>query len=731
VDSEPDPPATQVIQPPTPFRWEDEPESGQITAEEPISDVSPPEESSAPAGFDSIPEVDPAVSETTHAQPLRFNWEEEPQPAEHGPKQKPDDTLAVQGTLFPPEPSPALPTPRSRLNEVGILDSDDVKRRTRSTRRLRLATAAIAGTVVLGLIGAYEWWRARTVPEGQLSDARRLTNDKGFATDPALAPGGEFVAFASDRGGSNLAIWLQNLDGGEPSRVTGDVAHDSEPDVHPDGKRIAFRSERDGGGIYVVSRFSSDPPKLLAKNGRRPRYSPDGKWLAYYEKNGTTAGGNGSRLFLLPAEGGTPRQLRADFSVAQLPAWMPDSKRLIFDGTSPGGVTDWWVTPIEDSPAVATGILPTIQQAFWSIAGPDSVSGNRVYFSASAGDERHAWSIGVSQATWKMDTEPLLITAGDEQYSDMRGGAGDMVVYSNERTSMDIWVAPAAGDEGRVLGEMRKISKESTYSHLPSVDAEGKRMIYLSNRSGVEDLWMTDLDGDSESPVTTDLRIAYRPVLSTDGTRLIVSTVEGKKCSVVVADIANRKEEVALEGCAGIWDWSPDRSSVIFFDPDGVGSRAAHLMQIPSGRRTEIVWHPKLSIYNVRFSPDGKWLVFTAGSTISNGKVYIAPFREKVVAPEQWIAISETDGSGPVWSPNGRLMYYRSTQDGFDCIWAQRLDASKRPSGKPFAVLHLHKPARGLFQLPDSSFILAVTADRLVLTLARHTGEIWMARLRP
>ena len=282
-----------------------------------------------------------------------------------------------------------------------------------------------------------------------------------------------------------------------------------------------------------------------------------------------------------------------------------------------------------------------------------------------------------------------------------------------------------------MLGDLRKISKEANYSHLPSVDAEGKHMIYLSNRSGVEDLWMTDLDGDSESPVTTDLRIAYRPVLSSDGTRLIVSTVDGKKCSVVVADIANRKEEVALEGCAGIWDWSPDRKSVVFFDPDGVGSRAAHLMQIPSGRRSEVLWHSKLGIYNVRFSPDGKWLLFTAGSTIASGRVYAAPFRDAVVAPEQWIALSDTEGSGPAWSPNGRIVYYRSTLDGFDCIWAQRVDASKRPSGKPFAVLHLHKPARGLYQLPDSSFVLAITKDRLVLTLARHSGEVWSARLRP
>ena len=69
--------------------------------------------------------------------------------------------------------------------------------------------------------------------------------------DPQLAPDGGAVAYALteiDLAGAtrNADIWLAPLTGGEPRRLTSDKASDTRPRFSPDGKSLAFLSTRDG-----------------------------------------------------------------------------------------------------------------------------------------------------------------------------------------------------------------------------------------------------------------------------------------------------------------------------------------------------------------------------------------------------------------------------------------------------------------------------------------------------
>jgi sugar lactone lactonase YvrE len=114
-----------------------------------------------------------------------------------------------------------------------------------------------------------------------------------------------------------------------------------------------------------------------------------------------------------------------------------------------------------------------------------------------------------------------------------------------------------------------------------------------------------------------------------------------------------------------------------------------------------------------------------------SNRIYVAPFRERLVAPKEWIAL--TDGraweSSPQWSPDGRLVYYVSTRDGFHCIWAQALDAAKKPSAGPFAVYHFHSARRSIALLPFNEADLFVGAGQLLVSLSELTGNIWSTRV--
>ena len=70
----------------------------------------------------------------------------------------------------------------------------------------------------------------------------------------------------------------------------------------------------------------------------------------------------------------------------------------------------------------------------------------------------------------------------------------------------------------------------------------------------------------------------------------------------------------------------------------------------------------------------------------------MAPYRPGTNNPAESAWIEITDGVGydgrPLWVPSGNLLYFVSYRDGFQCIYAQRLEpSSKRPAGAPMAVM--------------------------------------------
>jgi dipeptidyl aminopeptidase/acylaminoacyl peptidase len=96
-----------------------------------------------------------------------------------------------------------------------------------------------------------------SVPTG---DARQVTSGDFDDASPSWLPGGNEIAFASDRSdhreyGRDKQIWVVNARGGEPRRIAGDENDTfSNPSVAPDGTTVAFTGHRDAqaGGSRVT-----------------------------------------------------------------------------------------------------------------------------------------------------------------------------------------------------------------------------------------------------------------------------------------------------------------------------------------------------------------------------------------------------------------------------------------------------------------------------------------------
>ena len=224
-----------------------------------------------------------------------------------------------------------------------------------------------------------------------------------YATDPQVRPGGAQVAYVrrsndimTDRSRSN--IWLVAPDGSEHRPLLSGIANFSSPRWSPDGERIAYLSNVDRGSQLYV-RWMETGQTALITNTQEPvsniAWSPDGKKIAftmnvpfdaspfsvkmpikpegaewspsfeYVTETRYQADGGGildpafSHIFVIPAEGGTPRQLTSgNYNHRGSLSWTPESREIVFSANR----DDDWALQSRESDIFAVNMAGELRQ---------------------------------------------------------------------------------------------------------------------------------------------------------------------------------------------------------------------------------------------------------------------------------------------------------------------------------------------------------------------------------
>jgi len=589
----------------------------------------------------------------------------------------------------------------------------------------------VAAAAFLCCAAAVVLWLHPRAAATSIADAplKRLTFDSGLTSDPALSPDGRLIAYASDRSGEgSLDLWVQQVAGGDPTRITNAPEDEYAPVFSPDGTRIAYRSEAAGGGIYTISALGGQP-RLLVAEGRGPRYSPDGSQIAFWKGNptsGTPYARGGASVWVVSAQGGEPKQVAADLSVAAKPEWTSDGRHLVFVGLAQnehsGAQVDVWVAPLDGGSSARTGVRQAVVQAklrlFGRYPGIFRGSSDRYLFSAGNRDTTNLWSVRLASPDWKA-ADLRRLTFGTQ--TELRPSvAGSRIAFEAETDSSQIFSVALDANSGKIKGPLEQLTNGNN-SGIPELSQDGKKLAYVSNRPGETRAIVRDIASGQESVVAV-APVVHHPSLSPDGAQLAYRILKGGRGEFYVAPSAGgTAQKPCGDECGMALSWTKDSRQVLF----KMGARIG-LLEVPGGRRELLLDDGDNQLWQAHYSPDGRWIVVIVTHANDRHSIEIAPARPGV-KPEQWItAVPEgAENDKPRWSPDGRLLYFTSTRDGYRCIWAQRLNADKKPVGEPFGVLHFHSTVRSLSNVDLYNLEISIAQDRLVFVLGERRGNIW------
>jgi Tol biopolymer transport system component len=181
-----------------------------------------------------------------------------------------------------------------------------------------------------------------------------------------------------------------------------------------------------------------------------------------------------------------------------------------------------------------------------------------------------------------------------------------------------------------------------------------------------------------------------------------------------------------------ISDWTHDGRNVLidFLSPQKLYTMS--LLKLKSRDHIQILRHPKHSVMQARFSPDESAIAFVIHMDSEFSQIMVAPYHSESSSPQaSWIALTDGHSSdtAPQWSPDGRVIYFTSSRDGFRCIWALNVDASHKPVGTPFPIYHFHSARRSPALVPFNGIDIWMGQNQIYLSLGELSGDIWLAKV--
>ncbi len=460
--------------------------------------------------------------------------------------------------------------------------------------------------------------------------------------------------------------------------------------LSPDGTQLIYAARKEETTqLYLRPIHDFEAKPISGTEGARgPFFSPDGNWVAFY------ADGKLKKVSLL---GGTP-QVICDAQSGLGGTWSEDDTIYFGDRKK---ASLMYVPASGGDPELLTSGLKIVNKAtfehsyFWPQILPGGKALLYTVWNNPEDMQIAAYSLeeGEQKTLIERGSHARYLPTGHLIYA----WAGDLMAVSFDLEKMEVTGSPMPVFEGILRsefglahfdlsetgslvfvpgfttpwqnglvwvdleGHVERLPFPVGFYQSPRISPDGKQLV-VTRQENLPNLWIYGLERGTSRRLTDEKGSEYWAIWTTDGKRIVFnSTRTGRPMAPLLWKPADgsRPEELFAEGeyHQQPKSWSADGNVMVL--TEGLNPETGvdiWMLKMDGDRKPEPFLHQGYNEFHPIFSPDGRWIAYATDES-GREEVYVRPYP----GPGDLIPISTDGGMEPVWSPDGKVLYYRDT----------------------------------------------------------------------
>ena len=480
------------------------------------------------------------------------------------------------------------------------------------------------------------------LPEGLFIQTLNGRSSVAISTD-----GNRFVY--KGIGGDSTGLYIRSMNELEARLIPGTETAEN-PVFSPDGREIAYYQGTPTGRLMKVA-VGGGARVVLADSVENP-------FGMSWERDGSILYGQRDGIWQVSENGSAPVRVVSTEPGEQAhgPQLLPGGEWVLFSLARTVGATRW-----DDADIVIESLASADRRVLWQ-GGSDAryvPTGHLVYASGDA-----LFALPFDADRLEPTGRPTSILQGVRRAAEAQTGEASYSI-SGDGTLVYVFGGPDSGSTLVTVdrnGNPQAFTDEARNYTRPRVSPDGSRVaVEVTETSGdspVTHVWTLNVDTGNGAQLTFEGSQNQFPVWTRDSQAVVFrSDRSGSLALYTKAADGSGRAELVFEGTDTLvaTDVLPDGTLLLQDSRDGDNEDIWTLPPDGDGSAREFLATPNVE-RSARFSPDGGWIAYISDES-GQFEVYVRPY-PNTGGGQRRVSEGGAGSYAPVWSPDGRELYY-------------------------------------------------------------------------